>query len=371
MEYRVCYSKIEALLKILQIIQKPQLRGVEIFTCQLSNHLIAIGHEVTVLSVYPGDAILPFKGKLKTLNRPLSLRRMDFKGWKLLAKYISKENPDIVQANAGDTLKYAALSKLIFRWKAPIIFRNASVVSAYIRSAPVLLYNRILYKQVSHVISVSHHSKNDLEKLFPFLENKTTVIPIGVELHDANISTPDINYILHVGGFTFEKNHEGLLRIFSSLLAENPNLELWLIGNGPLRTQLEAKVNFLNLSSKVRFLGAKMNVTELMKSAKVLVLPSIIEGLPAVILEAFSQKTPVVAYDVGGISEVLTEETGWLVNAGDEPKFAKAVIETMNPSESKIRTGNAYTLVKESFQNLNIASRFLSVYNRINEARQT
>jgi len=95
-------------LKILQLIQKKQYRGAEVFGCQLSNHLMALGHEVEVYSIYDGNAPLSFQGKeVKTLSRPKNRRFVDYVGWRKLARVIEEFEPDIIQANAADTLKYA------------------------------------------------------------------------------------------------------------------------------------------------------------------------------------------------------------------------------------------------------------------------
>ena len=72
-------------MRIIQVIQKPQLRGAEIFASQLSNHLMEEGHEVIVICVMAGTAKLPFKGKVIYLNRPVSKRFLDVSGWRQLA----------------------------------------------------------------------------------------------------------------------------------------------------------------------------------------------------------------------------------------------------------------------------------------------
>src|SRR5688572_9238955 len=110
-------------MRILQLIQKSQLRGAELFASHLSNHLIKNGHDVKMVCLQVGAATLPFTGELVQLGRQLNKRFVDVTGWKALANQVKEFKPDIVQANAGDTLKYAVLSKFFFRWKAPIVFR--------------------------------------------------------------------------------------------------------------------------------------------------------------------------------------------------------------------------------------------------------
>src|SRR5690606_35631841 len=119
-------------LSILQIIQKNQFRGAEVFASQLATHLLNKGHQVEMLSIYNGQADLPFPKNINTIDRRKSNRGFDYTGWKKLSTFIKQTKPDVLQANASDTLKYAVLSKIIFGWTTPIIYRNASTSSFYI-----------------------------------------------------------------------------------------------------------------------------------------------------------------------------------------------------------------------------------------------
>jgi glycosyltransferase involved in cell wall biosynthesis len=104
---------------------------------------------------------------------------------------------------------------------------------------------------------------------------------------------------------------------------------------------------------------------ELIKKADVLVLPSIIEGLPGVILEAFYCRTHVVAYNVGGIHEILiNNHTGYLVEKNDEDAFVKA-IEAASAGGNHRLTENAYKLVTSEYLNKRIAGKFAEAYQRL------
>ena len=100
-------------MKILQLIQRPQLRGAEVFTSQLSTHLNMIGHEALLVSVFPGKAELPFDGKKINLNGKEKSRFFDFKAWRKLSDIIKKEKPAIVQANAGSNRYRSHFRKLL------------------------------------------------------------------------------------------------------------------------------------------------------------------------------------------------------------------------------------------------------------------
>lgn len=353
-------------MKIIQLIQKPQLRGAEVFAAQLSEHLMGMGHSCKMVTIFPGNAELPFRGEMIHLSRPLNKRLWDWTGWKEFADIVKREMPDVVQANAGDTLKFAILSRLFFKWRAPVIFRNASLISSYIKSPLVLWFNRFLFKRTSFVISVSNHSKQDFLALFPFMSETIEVIPIGIELSVSAGLKKEENYLLHVGGFTFEKNHVGLIRIMKRLVQIKPAMQLWLIGNGPLWETTRKLVYESGLQNNVKFLGYQNDVMLYMRGACALILPSIIEGLPGVILEAMYCRTPVVAYNVGGISELVKdEETGWLVEAEDEEGFASAIQEVLRKTDQDIILENAFTMVVSRFDNRSICKRFLKVYETV------
>lgn len=355
-------------MKVLQIIHRLQNRGAETFASQLSNHLIALGHDIKIVSLYEGFAKLPFVGKIECLNALPLKKNIDFNTWRKLAAVIKEYQPDIVQANSGDTLKYVVFSKLIFKWKVPIVSRNASEVGKYFNSTGQKYFNRLLYKNVQKIISVSEASKTDIINHFSFLSGKTEVIPVGLErkedIEEVKLLPGNKKHIVHVGGFSFEKNHSGLIRIFEGVIKKNENVHLHLIGDGPLKKMIGEMVQKKGLNSNITFYGFVNNPLSYIKAADIFVLPSIIEGLPSVLLEAMYCKRPIVAYDVGGISEIITPNTGKLINKNNEGSFIEAVLKSIiNPDSAQILT--AYGLVEKKFMIDQIAERFIKEYEDI------
>lgn len=352
-------------MKILQLIHKTQTRGAEIFTCQLSNHLMNAGHEVKIVTIFQGTAQLPFKGNISSL-KAFSSKGVSFEAIKRLSLIIKDFGPHLVQTNSGDTLKYAVISKLLFKWDAPIVVRNASEVGKYLTSRLQKIVYKFLYKRVERIISVSRASEKDIIEHFPFLQGKTEVIGVGLEKNEVNQVTfpADKKHIVHVGGFSFEKNHKGLLRIFRIILARYPEAHLHLVGDGPLKKQIMEETWKLHLKESVTFHGFVNNPLAYILSGDVLVLPSIIEGLPGVILEAMYCKTPVVAYNVGGIAEILNEKTGFLIEKDEEKSFTEAVFKALEQPDCDV-IDNAYNMVKDQFMNERLALKFVNTYRKI------
>ena len=361
-------------MKILQLIHKPQPRGAETFAAQLSDNLEQQGHTSRLVAIFEGngDAAKYNRSFISVKANP-GARLWDLQGWRSLAKIIEAEKPDIVQANAGDTLKYAVFSKLLFRWSQPLVFRNASTLSSYIRNFFQKKYTGFLFSHTDAVASVSEFSRQDLIGLYSGVASKSVTIPIGLE-KKAAVHNPfpaefqnRIN-LVHVGGFSFEKNHKGLLRIFRIVSGQLPDAHLWLVGDGPLRKETEELVQEMKLEDRVHFTGFVQNPLDYISFGQALLLPSIIEGLPAVILEAMLYETPVIANRVGGIGEVVTPgETGWLISPQDEEAFAMAVVQAVTDNDSKTSkiTGKANHLISKQYMNGHIAERFVRLYEQV------
>lgn len=290
-----------------------------------------------------------------------------------LSQIIQIGQYDLVQANAGDTLKYAALSKKIFGFRSMLVFRNANKISGFLNGWIKKTINRFLMGEVDFVASVSQECMMDFQSVYPSFNNNIACLPIGVK---PNTSVPynglkDIGIesngplLLHVAGFMPEKNHEGLIRIFHQVVSRFPGVKLLLVGEGRLQPRVLSLVQSLQLENNVVFLGRRKDVLKIMGCCQTLVLPSLIEGLPAVILEAFENKLPVVAYDTGGIREVVVpDKTGYLLTIGDEDGFADAVVNCLS-SDNTALVDRAHQLIYERYSIQRVAADFEKCYSQL------
>ena len=122
--------------------------------------------------------------------------------------------------------------------------------------------------------------------------------------------------LVMVARFEPQKDHGTLIRALGGL--RDQQWELDLIGDGPLRPEMESLARELGVAGRIRFLGQRRDVAQLLARAHVCLLVSNWEGLPLSILEAMRAGLPVVATAVGGVSEtVRNEETGYLIPRGD------------------------------------------------------
>jgi glycosyltransferase involved in cell wall biosynthesis len=141
---------------------------------------------------------------------------------------------------------------------------------------------------------------------------------------------------------------------------------LHLIGDGPMRSEIEQAVATKKLTDKISFYGFSKDAINYMHQADVVVLPSIIEGLPGVLLEAMYAKTPVIAYNVGGVSEVVqNNHTGFLIEKGDEIGFVQALEQVKNDGKEGSCVKNAKELVVQKFNNTYLAQQFEKIYYKL------
>ncbi|MGO4543332.1 glycosyltransferase family 1 protein [Paenibacillus sp. 2TAB23] len=112
------------------------------------------------------------------------------------------------------------------------------------------------------------------------------------------LSIPDDCFVVgHVGRFAHQKNHVQLIDMFHKLLEKRPNSRLLLVGDGPLKSEIERKVRDLRIEDHVMFLGVKSNINEMLQAFDVFVFPSYHEGLGIVVIEAQGAGLPCIISD--------------------------------------------------------------------------
>lgn len=329
-------------MKIIQLLTRPQRRGAEIYALQLSEQLKKRGHEVLVISMLSGTGDLAFSGEFIQLDRPEG-RQLDWVGFWQLKKIINSFQPDIVQANASDTLRYGVFAKKLATNRFQFVYRNANMMSPFVKSTWQKKYYRFLLNHTDAVISVAEATRLDLIDFYGY-KNATKTISIGIDPFEidrlknqsVDVGLPQ-NFLLFMGGFVPEKDPEWLLDTFFENKRIWPDLNLVFLGKGILENSIKSKIREYGLENRVFIFPNQSNPFPILKQAAALVLPSQIEGLPAVVLEAMYSKILVIANEVGGIPEVLkTGKTGWCITPQDTQAFIQAIQEVMTmPKEAK------------------------------------
>lgn len=152
----------------------------------------------------------------------------------------------------------------------------------------------------------------------------------------------------------------------ASLLKEY-QVNFLVVGDGPLREELEKEVNELGLKNRVIFAGQRENIPEILAMLDIFALSSVTEGLPLTILEAMAAGKPVVATRVGGIPEAILEgKTGLVVAPKDPEALAVALASLLGERDRISRMGaNGLKLVREKFTVESMVQRTIELYNQL------
>jgi glycosyltransferase involved in cell wall biosynthesis len=166
--------------------------------------------------------------------------------------------------------------------------------------------------------------------------------PAQARLRDRLGLAPGVPIIGTVARMHEQKGHRYLLAAWPQVRAAVPQAELVLVGDGPLRWELEQQADTLGIAGSVRFLGTRDDVPALLGLFTVAVLPSLFEGLPLFALEAMAAGRPVVGTRVCGVTEVIADgETGLLVPPRDPAALAAALIRLLCAPAKAERMGQA------------------------------
>ncbi|VAX05390.1 FIG040338: Glycosyl transferase [hydrothermal vent metagenome] len=192
-------------------------------------------------------------------------------------------------------------------------------------------------------------------------------LPLPVE----NFSPKDGIVIGTIGRMQPEKDQLTLVRAFIALLdtVENGSerLRLVLIGDGPLREQVQALLREAGVEHLAWLPGVRSDAAEMMQALDIFVLPSLIEGVSNTILEAMATGLPVVATAVGGNPELVSQEkTGVTVPAADEAAMSRAIQRYIDAPELRNTHGKAGLLrVEKMFSMASMVNGYLQVYDGV------
>jgi glycosyltransferase involved in cell wall biosynthesis len=374
-------------VRILQIVQKPQRRGAEIFAYQLGQALREQGQVVQTVYLYPhlGETSLPLHPNDVVLGGQEThfLEKLLGIHPKLLQKLtgaIRQFKPDAVQVNGGRAVKYGALAKRFSRHrKWALIYKNIDNPHYWIRGQRRLVFYRTLViPQLDGVVGVSEVTLNQVRRLYN-LKVPSVYIPNGRDLSQLRVSEPqavireqlgvgpNVVVVLFMGSLTAQKRPDRFLRVIRTVREKLSNVEAWLLGDGPLRENLTDMVNALGLQDTVRFWGYQEQVAPYIVASDLLLQTSDSEGTPGVVLEAAFLGRPAVATDVGGTSGcILDRKTGMLVDPEDEAALAQAVLTLLQNPARRIEMGHrAAHWVQGKFTIEESARKYTSFYQQI------
>lgn len=288
---------------------------------------------------------------------------------------------DWLVAFSGIALKHAYKVPLLATFHATEYGRHRGNIVGDLSQAIHGLEWQLSY-EAWRVICCSQFMASELNAAFRVPLDKVDVIPNGIDsspfdaLEGLDLSefrsrfaTPDERIVFCVGRVVYEKGALQLVEAFPRVLSAYPNARLVVTGDGPNLPLVRARAHELGLDGQVTFTGfvSIEDRNRLFKVADVAVFPSLYEPFGIVALEAMVARVPVVASNVGGLTEVVAHnQSGILVQPSDAQSLAGGILQTLqHPDWAHRRAERAYQVAIEEFTWPAIARKTTNVYDRV------
>ncbi len=307
-----------------------------------------------------------------SLVRPISPFK-DIGGFRELKRLIKSVKPDLISTHSS---KAGILGRLAAKvYGVPVIFTaHGWAFTEGVPSAKRIMYiwaERFAAKWADKIICVSENDRKLALDYGVATEEQLITIHNGMPIINGTFNDKKgkedkaVEFIM-VARFSEQKDHQLLLTAIRHTNSQN-NYVLSLVGDGELLESTRTLCLDMTIEDKIRFLGPRQDVPELLTGADAFVLTSNWEGLPRRIIEAMRAGLPVVASDVGGINELVEEGvTGFLVPRGDaETLRARLEILIDNP-EIRHQMGMAgYERFLEKFTFDRMLTETVKVYEEV------
>ena len=331
---------VERRMKIVHAVYSMEVGGAEMVVAQLCRTQRAQGHHVSVCAYSTLGALgetLQSEGfevyVLGTAHPAKTMLRY--------LRYFRRVRPDVVHChNPAPTLQAALPAKLTGA-ACVLATRHSLVAPPY--DVPGELKFNLIAQSVDWITGICDITCDNLRGAPLARRSRIVRVYNGVEpIRSVEALTRRTGgfELLFIGRLAIIKDLPTLLRAVVLAAPRVPGLHLSVVGDGPVRLQLEALAGELGIAGIVTFFGQQMGTARFFTEADALVMSSTSEGLPMSLLQAMSAGKPAVLTDVGGMKEVLERsQGGLLVGVGDVKAMAEAIVEIASNAEAREAMG--------------------------------
>jgi glycosyltransferase involved in cell wall biosynthesis len=332
-------------LTILILISSEGYYGVENMIVTLARQLSRQGCEC-IVGVFCNSHSRHIEVAEQAQRQGLTVEIVPCNGrwdWRAVAKIrelLVRHNVDILHAHGykADLYGYAAA------WpnRVALLATSHNWPSRLLRMRAYAAVDRIVLGRFDEVVVVSDVVANSLRR-WGVATDRVSTIHNGVDIEYFQGAPPTLrseiapeghSLIGFVGRLVPEKGGALLLRAAKQVLAVHPKAKFVLAGEGPARREWETLAIQLGISEQVFFAGGRDDMPGVYASLDIVVLPSFIEALPMCLLEAMAAGRPVIAARVGAVPKLInTEQTGLLLDPGDEDALAQAILRLLHDPE--------------------------------------
>lgn len=351
-------------MKIIQVIPLLDLAGAETMCENLTNGLLKLGHEVTVVSLYNYQSPITERMQGNGINIVYLNKRngIDVSTIFKLIKVFKEYEPDVVHSHlyAG---KYAHIAASLCRipGKVYTIHNIATKEAGRLNR----LFNRFLFKHCNVIpVALSGEIQKSVMIEYGMGSVFTPVVFNGVPMEKCHKKKDYAGNkkLLHVGRFATAKNHEVLVKSIANLVESGHEVQLDLYGQGELEESTKDLVKKLHMENNIKFCGLTDDIYSIMEQCDIFVLPSIYEGMPMTLIEAMGTGMPILASNVGGIPDMIENEKSGLLCEPTVDGVVRGLERLIESEEDRKRYGENAIISSEKFSADKMAKDYYKIY---------
>lgn len=360
-------------MKILIIVTNADLAGAPIHVLELVRGLSRLGVEILLVTGEDGFlveqvSLLGIQTQIISSMRSNISPIKDLVSFFSLRRYIINFRPDLVHAHSSKAGLIARAVGAVTRIPVVYTVHGWGYGVGRRKSVSILVYiTEFLMKSFTRkYIAVSDADAQMGRAHLRIRSNRIVTIHNGISLSTETVASPISEFnIIMVARDDPQKDYDTLFKA----LAISKFDQCFVVGRGTDAEAFKARAyKFAGDSvNKIGFLGVRSDIHGLLSMSSVFILSSNFEGLPLSIIEAMGNGLPIIATDVGGVSELVENEiNGFLIQAKDHKALARYLSELFNNPELRIRLGeNSLNLFNQKFSADTMIKKVLSVYQEV------
>jgi glycosyltransferase involved in cell wall biosynthesis len=338
-------------MRIAYMLTSLGIGGAERQAIAIAERMQARGHDVVLIVLRP-QRTCEWTTSVKVTRLELTRSLLRLPGGLLRARRILRNfQPDLIHSHTFPANIFARILRLT--GAAPRVL--STIHNIYEGARKRLLAYRITDRLSIHTTTVSQAIAERYIRIGAVPGRKCSVIHNGIDLNQFSpdggersrlrerFHADDSFVWLAAGRITHAKDYPNLLRAFAAVCAAEARTQLWIAGEAQHQedSELRTLAAQLGIEDRVRWLGLRDDMAEMLAAADAFVLSSAWEGMPLVIGEAMAMQKPIVATDVGGVRE-LVGDTGLIVPPGNSPALTQAFLQIMRtPLHERLARGIA------------------------------
>ncbi|QMV69776.1 glycosyltransferase [Sphingobacterium paramultivorum] len=359
-------------MKILHVINSLDMGGAERLVVESIPFYQRHGLDVDLLVLKKTNSSFYQKFERKALGKFIALTKgsvynpvLIFKIIPILKKY------DIIHTHLFPALYWVVLARIFSRRRCKVVYTEHSTYNRRRDIFGLRYFDKWIYSFLNYIGCISEAT---YENLTNYLHSKSADIGViynGINLEEftATNSISKFDFfdknsfvLIQVSSFREQKDQQTLMRSLSLL---PDDIKLLLVGDGTLRSFHEELAKELHIENKVKFLGNRSDVSDLLKYADVCILSSNHEGFGLAILEGMACGKPCIASDIPGLSEIV-KGFGLVFKNGDYKALADLVIKLKEEAFYNMIAQRCLDRAKD-FSIENMVSKYITIYHSLNE----